>query len=145
MAERRVQYQTLDHKADSGFSLTAPSLERLYIDAALALTDQLVKLDLLTDTEKRTVAVSADNKEALLVKWLNEILCVLEKDKFLCRRIVFQGFDGKKIQASLFGQTYDPLRHGFLSEIKAATYHQLEISYREQPDPHFYLKVFLDL
>lgn len=145
MPERKIVYESLEHKADSGFLVKAPSLERLYIDAALALTDQLVELGTIQDTVKHTAAVTADDKESLMVKWLNEILFLFEKNKFLCKRIVFTKFDGKNIQASLHGDTYSPIRHGHVSEIKAVTYHQLQIGDLDHPDLHFFAKIFLDL
>lgn len=145
MPERKLSYQSLDHKSDSGFFLEAPSLQRLYIDAASALTDIMVKLDLIEEKEKRTVTVVAPNKEQLLVKWLNEILFLFEKEKFISKKIVFDFFDGKRIRASLFGEFYQPIKHGHVSEIKAVTFHQLELGMRSEPEHTFYAKVFLDL
>jgi SHS2 domain-containing protein len=145
MPERKIEYQTLEHKADSGFQVTAPSLARLYIDAALALTDMMVKLDLIKEVEKRTLSVTGENRDQLMVKWLNEILFLFEKEKILCRRIVFDTFDGKKIAASIHGEKFDPPRHGGISEIKAVTYHQLQLGDKELPEPHFFARIFLDL
>ena len=73
------------------------------------------------------------------------MLFLFEKEKFLAKRIVFNHFDGKKIIASLFGQTYQPVRHGHVSEIKAVTYHQLELGMKSVPEHLFYAKIFLDL
>lgn len=145
MAERRVQYRTLDHKADIGFLVEAPSWERLYVDAALALTDIRVQLDRISERDRKVLKVSADEREALMVGWLNEILFLFEKEHFLARRIVFSNFDLKTINATVWGEHYDPLKHGSLSEIKAATYHQLEIGETEKPEHHFYARIFLDL
>lgn len=145
MAERKVEYQTLDHKADTGFMVTAPSLERLYIDAGLSMTDMLVRLDRIGSEERQTVSLTADNREQLMVRWLNEVLFLFERHKFLCRRIVFNQFDGKRILATLWGETYASIKHGHISEIKAVTYHQLELGDRAQPEPHFYARIFLDL
>jgi SHS2 domain-containing protein len=144
MPERKLSYQSLEHKSDSGFSVEAPSLQRLYIDAAAALTDLMVKLDQISEIEKKSVTVEAETKEQLLVNWLNEVLFLFEKEKFISKRIVFSHFDGKKISASLFGETYQPVKHGHVSEIKAVTYHQLELGMRSEPDHLFYAKVFLD-
>ncbi len=143
MAERRIQYEHLEHKPDSGFKVVAPSLERLYIDAALALTDQMVTLDQIKEDSKQVVTITAPDKEALLVRWLNEILFLFEKHKFLARRITFQSFDGKSIQATLIGDTYEPTRHGHVSEIKAVTYHQLKVGHSDTEN--FFAQVFLDL
>jgi SHS2 domain-containing protein len=145
MAERKIEYQTLAHKADTGFQVTAPSMERLYIDAALALTDQMVKLSQVGEGERRVLSVQAEKADQLMVKWLNEILFLFEKEKILCRRIVFSKFDGKSIAATVFGEKYDPVRHGHVSEIKAVTYHQLQLGDRAEPEPHFYARIFLDL
>jgi len=145
MPERKITYEVLEHTADTGFLVKAPSWERLYIDAALALTDTMVKLDTIADKETRHLSIKADNKESLMVKWLNEILFVFERDKFLAHRIVFDSFDGKSISATLSGEGYAPTKHGSVSEIKAVTYHQLELGDKTEPEPHFYAKVFLDL
>lgn len=145
MPERKLEYQQLEHKADTGFLVTAPSLERLYIDAGLSLTDQLVKLDLIEPSEKHTINVNAETREQLMVKWLSEILFLFERHQFIAKRIVFNQFDGKKITATLWGETYQPIKHGHVSEIKAVTYHQLELGDKSQPEPHFYARIFLDL
>lgn len=145
MPERAIEYQILEHKADTGFLVKAPSLQRLYIDAGLALTDLRVKLDRIAEKEKQIVSVAGETREALLVAWLNEVLFLFERHSFLVRRIVFDVFDGKKIKATLWGESYDPLRHGSLSEIKAVTYHQLKLGDVAQPEPHFFAQVFLDL
>jgi SHS2 domain-containing protein len=145
MPERKIDYKRLEHKADMGFQLTAPSWQRLYTDAALCLTDIRVKLDRISDGEKRTVQVVAEDKEGLMVKWLTEILFLFEKGGFLAKRVVFTKFDGKSIQATLWGELYNPLRHGSVSEIKAVTYHQLQLGEEEKPEPHFFARVFLDL
>ena len=145
MAERKVEYKTLEHKADTGFLVTAPSWERLYIDAALSLTDIMVKLEHIEPKDRQTVTLSAENRESLMVRWLNDVLFLFEQQKFLARRIVFNQFDGKQILATLWGEAYHPVRHGGCSEIKAVTYHQLELGDRPKPEPHFYARIFLDL
>jgi SHS2 domain-containing protein len=145
MPERKIEYRQLEHKADIGFLVTAPSWERLYIDAGLALTDLMVKLDTIKEQTKHNLSVSADNREALMVRWLNELLFLFEKHKFLCRRIVFTKFDGQKIEASAHGETYEPARHGHVSEIKAATYHQLKLGDVAGTESSFFAQVYLDL
>lgn len=145
MPERTINYESLAHKADMGFKVQAPSLERLYIDSALALTDVLVKLNRIEARDKHQVAIEADSKENLLIKWLNEVLVLFEKHKFLSKRIVFTSFDGKKITATLIGESYDPIRHGHVSEVNSVTRHQLEIGTLSGSDNNFYARVFLDI
>lgn len=144
MPELKISYEVLEHKSDTGFLVKAPSLERLYINAALSLTDMMVKLDLIKEKDRHSLSISADDKESLMVRWLNEILFLFESQKFIAHRILFTQFDGKKITATLWGETYQPLKHGGVSEIKSATFHQLEVG-ESASEPSFFAKVFLDL
>lgn len=145
MRERKIEYERLEHTADEGFLVKAPSLERLYINAALALTDMMVKLESIMEKERQSIQIQADDRDTLMVRWLNEILFLFEQRKFLCHKIVFDRFDGRNISATLWGESYDPSRHGSISEIKAVTYHQLELTDVAQPEPHFCARIFLDL
>jgi len=145
MGERQISYQRLEHKSDTGFLVRAPSLARLYVDAALALTDHLARLNTISDETRNQISLTAADKESLLVNWLNEVLYLFEQRKFLSKRIVLDQFDGKKISATLWGSDYNPIKHGHASEIKAVTYHQLELGYVEKPEPHFFARIFLDL
>ncbi len=145
MPERKISYELLEHTADTGFLVKAPSLERLYVDAALSLCDLIVKLDRIEEKDRKSISLTAPDRESLMVQWLNEILFLFERHKFLVRRIVFNHFDPKTIAATLWGQTYEPTKHGYVSEIKAVTYHQLQVGEGHSPEPHFYAKVFLDL
>ena len=143
MPEARIEYQVLEHTADTGFLVSAPSWERLYINAALSMTDIMVKLQHIHTVEKRVIKVSAETKESLMIQWLNEVLYLFGKEKFLARRIVFNRFDGKQIEAQMNGEFYNPVRHGAFSEIKAAMFDQLQLGECALPEPHFEARVFL--
>jgi len=141
MAERKIAYEPLRQSANGGFMVKAPSLERLYIDSALALTDHLASLDLLQDSIRQTVSVSGSTREKLMANWLNEILALFQNEKFLCKRIVFNSFDGKKISSTIFGDIYVPTKHGHVRNIKAMTTEQLILGEIEDADLHFFAKI----
>lgn len=127
MPERKIVYESIKHKAEGGFLIRAPSLQRLFIDAALSLIDQQVSLDLVKDPNKQTVKVSAPKKELLMENWLTHILALFEAHGFLPKRIVFNHFDGSKIEATLFGDTYEPTRHGSIQKINTVHCEQLQL------------------
>ena len=143
MAERKIDYQTFQHQAHSGFVITAPSLARLYVDAALSLTDQLSRLDRIESRDCKEIKVSGGTREELMRIWLNWVLEAFAKDKFLSHRIVFNQFDGKTISATLWGETYQPVKHGHVVEVKAIEAGQIEIGDKATPEPHFFAKVKL--
>ena len=141
MPEPKLTYTQLDRSAHKAFLIESPSLERLYINSALALTDQLVKLELIQDHVKRTIAAESDTRLELMVLWLNQIIVAFELDNFLSRRIVFSQFDGKTINATCFGQHYSAIQHGHVDKLKQLTNAQLEVGTCPEPQQGFYAKV----
>lgn len=136
------EYRKLEHQADVGFIVRAPTWQRLFADAALVVTDLQVPLKDVEEREKRTVRVSAPNREELLVRWINALLALVSTERFLPRRVVPERFSFQEISATLHGEIADPIRHGHWSEIKPATYHQILLE--DDPAGGFRARVFLD-
>jgi SHS2 domain-containing protein len=111
--ERKISYVVIAQGQLSGLTVAAPSLQRLFIDAGLALSDYRISLDLVKEVTKETVTVSGPNLETLLLHWLNATAQLFTEKKFLPYRIIFNQFDGKKIEAALTGETYESARHGY--------------------------------
>ena len=144
MPERKIAYEKLQGKSHHGIVVKAPSWQRLYIDAALALTDSLVPLDSIHDTETKTVSVQGANLKELMEHWLKAIILLFRNDKFLCRRVVFEKFDGKSIQARCFGEAYDRIRHGLPGgDFIDVNGLPMEIGEGTGSESGFFVKVFL--
>lgn len=143
MPERKVSYEKIARKKETGLKLEAPSLQRLYIDAGLAFTDFLIPLDLIQVVDKKTVCISGTTQEDLLAKWINHLLHLFKKEKFLSSRIVYEKFDGKSIQASLFGESYVPTRHGSSAEITTeVSSKEIAITQKQGQDTLFLLEFY---
>jgi SHS2 domain-containing protein len=146
VSERKLSYESFSQSSDAGFRITAPSLQRLFIDSALALTDLMVKVDTIEEKDRRPIQAQATNCEDLMVAWLNEINSLFVKEKFFCRRIVFNHFDGKKIEATAFGELHNPFRHGSLPQVRTLKSPALEMGDLEdsrEPENLFYARIFL--
>src|SRR4051812_17619337 len=111
--ERKVSYQVIAQGQLAGISLCAPSLQRLFIDSALAMSDYRISQDLVKVTLQKKVTVKGASLEILTVEWLNAVAALFNKEAFLPYRIVFTAFDGKRIEAPLSGETYESHRHGY--------------------------------
>jgi len=143
MPERSIDYQSYDSKRNPGFQIQAPSLERLFIDSALALVDQQVKIMHLESKERHTLTLEAATPESLLLAWLNAVLALMEQQSFLPKRIYFSAFDGKKIQATLMGEKHDPIKHGTLYRFKSVLPEHLSFGTQNQDGLCFFIKVLL--
>ena len=67
-------FETFDHTADIGLIARGRTLKGLFANAAAGLVDLMVDPIGLLEETSATVTVSAADREALLVAWLNELL-----------------------------------------------------------------------
>lgn len=135
-------FETFEHTADIGLLARGRTLAELFANAADGLTDLIVDRDGLSDTAQVQVSVAAADPESLLVAWLNELLYLLDTQRFVPRRARITSLDATSLTAQLFGDTIDPDRHTVRRMIKAATYHALSL---RQTDGMWEARVILDL
>jgi SHS2 domain-containing protein len=135
-------FETFEHTADIGLLARGRTLVELFANAADGLADLTVDRDGLADAIRVQVSVSAEDREALMVAWLNELLYLLDTQRFVARRTQITALAATSLRAKLFGDTIDPDRHTVRRMIKAATYHRLSL---RRADGVWEARVILDL
>lgn len=122
-----MPWQLVDHTADVGLRIEAPTREVLFEEAAQALMALIVE-DPASVEERETLdfALAADDPADLLFDWLQALLVAVE-----LRRVLFSRFqvtlEGRGLHASASGERIDPARHRLAHEVKAITYHALAL------------------
>jgi SHS2 domain-containing protein len=124
------KYRQLFHTADVAYRIRGESLAAIYRHAAEALVATITDRRRLRPRESRDIAVEAPDREALLVAWLNHLLYLYDVDGFLGRDFEILDVQDERLQARVRGEAFDPERHVGKNAVKAATYHHLEISPR---------------
>lgn len=115
-------FQEIEHTADWSLRVWAPDLAGLLEQAARGMYS-LLGIELAEDElVSRKLALEADSPETLLVDFLGELLYYAERERFAFRHFFFD-LDGLRLKAVLEGS---PIL-AQSKEIKAVTYHQLEI------------------
>jgi SHS2 domain-containing protein len=138
-----MSYKFLDHATDAIIEVTAKDLKEAFAVAA----DAEINLTLDQDKveEKGEMKFSAKGKDLhyLLFSWLEEIPFILITEGFAIKRLEFaiEENDGYKINATAYGETLDIKKHNFKVEIKAPTFHDMEI----RQDDGVYMRFLLDL
>lgn len=125
-----MNVEPLDHTADVGFELEAASLAELFAGAAAALTDVVTDVAAVRPAETLEVELEADDRELLLVEWLEELVYRLDSESRLFRRaeVELEERGGRvALRATLRGEPFDPARHPLKVAIKGVTYHGLEV------------------
>jgi SHS2 domain-containing protein len=135
-------FETFEHTADIGLVARGRTLEELLAHAAEGLVDLMVDPEGLREKIHLEVSVSAQDREALLVSWLNELLYLLDTRRFLPRRCRITQVTDTGLTAELVGDTIDPERHSVRRMVKAATYHGLRVT---RADGAWEARVILDL
>jgi len=132
--------RTFEHTADIGLAIEAESLDAAFGEAALALVEVVTGGALPPAREERTFAVEAGMREQLLVRFLSRLLVEFDGDGFLPGAVEVTLVDGR-LAATLRGATWDAERDGYGVEVKAISYHELQV----EPGPPAQLRVILDL
>ena len=125
------KYETFDHTADIGIRAFGRTVEELYVNAAYALFDQLTDLRRVRREISAKISVRGADREDLLVRWLGELLFLCESRGFLFKEFTFSRLDPTSLEAVARGEIFDPARHRFKTEIKAVTYHLVEVKEKD--------------
>jgi archease family protein len=126
-----TDYKYGDHVADVLIQAYGCTLEEAFINAAIALGDLTYYTQRVEPKVAREVVVEYDDLEGLLFKWIDELLYLFDAEKFAISRkmhLAIRRDGGYRIEATLYGESYDQEKHGFTGLIvKAMTFHMMEI------------------
>jgi SHS2 domain-containing protein len=121
-----VKYEVLEHTADLMVRAYGKTLEECFANAAYALFDRTVDLSGVSPLEGIEVRTSGDCPEGRLYSFLAEMLFIEDcENLILCDFDV--RFDGNDVVCKAKGEKLDRAKHRTRSEIKAVTYHMMEI------------------
>jgi len=121
-----VRYEELDHTADVGIRAHGASLDELFAAAAAGMFSLVADLRKVRAVGEVEVRVKADDLEALMVRWLSELLFLHETQRLLLKQFDVR-IAGMSLEARARGEAIDKKRHELKLNIKAVTYHRLRI------------------
>jgi SHS2 domain-containing protein len=124
-------FEIINHTADMGIVVTSPSLEGLFEVAAMAFTDLITSAAAVGQGVERQFKLHAEEADILLVSWLQELLYLLDTEGLVFGRFKVDLQD-LHLEAKAWGEPFDPEFHDMKMEIKAVTYHQLEVIRKDQ-------------
>lgn len=123
----KTAFEIIDHTADVGIVAYGADLAELFSNAALALFSLITEPESVKEKLHRDLKVSSEDKDSLLVNWLNELIYVFDAEHVLFRRFDINSLSEKLLQATCYGEGFDPMKHKIKIGVKAATYHMLKL------------------
>lgn len=142
MDSKKPDFDLLDHTADLGIIVRGESLQELFEAAARSMMSIMVICRSSNNIESETLSVLGDDLPDLMVRWLGEILYLFEGEKRVLADVRIDHISPSSIDATLKTFPFDPNVHEILREIKAVTYHQIEVYQRGD---HWKARVIFDL
>lgn len=120
-------YEILEHTADVGVRARGASQAELFENAAAGMLEIAYETAGVAEREQKRVAVQAGDREALLIRFLEELVWLVDGEGWLPRRVAAEEIGDAGLCALAFGEPRDPARHNIRMIIKAVTYHQLAV------------------
>ena len=128
MSTTAPDYTLLDHTADLGIKVYGTDLKDLFEGAGRALMHLMVKAEIPSKTHSMKISVSGEDLADLMVRWLGEILYLFAGENLVVTSIRMGSVSSSHLEATLETVPLEPEIHEILSEIKAVTYHQIEVT-----------------
>ena len=120
-----MPFRFLEHTADLRAECRGADFAGLLCAAAEALTS--VAFTALREETGRVcgVALDAETAEEMVVRWLQELIFLVEAEKFAPVRFVFECASPESVRGRIEGYAYSEDERS--DEVKAATYHGMRV------------------
>jgi len=121
-------YELIEHTADVGIKAYGKNISESFENAAKGMFDIITDKSEIETVGEYKIHLEAQDLEQLLVDWLSELLFLNS-----AKNLVFSFFKveldekNNSLSAHVFGEKYDISKHKIGTEIKAVTYHILEV------------------
>ena len=135
-------YELIDHTADIGVKAYGKTLSEAFENASRGMFDIITDKSEVESVGQYDIQLEADDLEQLLVDWLSELL-FLNSAKNLVFGFFKVELDEKNnsLKGRVFGEKFNVSKHKIGAEIKAVTYHMLEVK-KKKP---FHVQVLFDI
>ena len=132
--------------ADIAFEATGRNLEELFISAAQATTNVMIRdLKQICKKKMKQITVESEELDFLLFDFLQEIIYYKDAELLLFGEYyvkITKEEDLYKLQADVYGEELEGQRHELVVDVKAVTMHQFEV---RKTDDGWMARVLLDI
>ena len=119
-----------EHTADAGIEVESDSLSEAFHELSLSFTEIVTGGNLTDKKQSFDIDLCSEDLESLLVKYVSHLIFLFDTEDFLPSlvKLDVQITDSCKLNGLIYGDFYDENKYGYGVEIKAISYHMLEIS-----------------
>jgi SHS2 domain-containing protein len=122
------KYEILEHKADLKIRAFGKTKEELFLNMLLGMADSQKPEIRSKEKIKRQIKIKSLDLLTLLVDFLNEVLYLSQVNEEIYLDFKFKRFNDNELEGEIIGQKINK----FGEDIKAATFHNLEIKQEDR-------------
>lgn len=138
------KFEFFDVTADVGYNAYGNTLEEAFENAAIAMFEVITDTSTIKPKIKKEIKIKSEDKYALLYDWLSEFLVILDSEYLVFSKfkVKIELKDNKYLlEGTAWGEEFDTSFHEIRSEVKAVTYHLMDI----KKEKRFKVRVILDI
>ncbi|HSB04318.1 MAG TPA: archease [Thermodesulfobacteriota bacterium] len=136
------RFEVLDHTADIGLAIYGENLKALFENAGEAFFHLITDLKKVRRRIERRIEIGGESLDRLMVDWLSELLYLHDVENLLFKGFKVESVGDDGLKAIVKGEPFQEGVHVIKTEVKAVTYHQLEV---RQERKGWRARVILDL
>jgi SHS2 domain-containing protein len=127
------EFEIIDHTADIGIVAYGKTKREVFINAAKGMFEIIAGENRdLKENFYAKIKLEAKSLEDLLIAWLNELLYISEVKLVILNKFKIKELSDGQIKAEVGGTKINHLSIRVKREVKAVTYHRLEIKKDEE-------------
>ena len=134
--------ETFEHTADIGIRAWGDSRAELYEALAEGLAELICPRALVRASVQHRLSVEAPDGEGLAVAFLGELAAWSQGQRMCVAQVTVESVTDNTLEAQISAEPLDASRHELGAEIKAVTYHALQI---RQENDRWVGQVILDI
>jgi SHS2 domain-containing protein len=122
------KWQQLEHTSDLFLMGEGDTREEALMGLLEGLAEQIYEPGTVAPAEAKTVSSKGVDTEDAVITLLGEFLYLVYVRNWLPARFETAILSPGSVSVSVRGEKFDPSRHSFLTELKAATFHGYDFS-----------------
>jgi SHS2 domain-containing protein len=138
----KKRFEILDHTADIGLIVYGENLRVLYENAGEAFFHIITDLRKVRRRVEKRIDIKGESLDRLMVDWLSELLYLHDVESLLFKGFKVDSVGEGGLKAIVKGEPFQEGVHVIKTEVKAVTYHQIEV---RQENGRWRAQIILDL
>jgi len=121
-------FRYLDHMTDAVIEAYGGTLEEAFENAARGLNDTMIDLKTVRPNREIKIAATGHDLHSLLFDWLDKVMLLMVADGIVMSEFSVRIKNCYSLEGVARGERLDLDRHCYKVEIKAVTYHEMQIT-----------------